>query len=632
MAKTRWTTWGFVILLSALVSWLYFPGLSGGFFFDDQPNLITSTNIQLDSLSFESLLSALSGNRPGISGRPVAQASFALNYLANGLDPFDYKATNLAIHLLCSCLVFLLSCRLLKSCSGTQTWQELLPAVLLTSAWALHPIQLLPVLHVVQRMTSLSALFLFAALILHIDGRTKKSVLRLALSWMLFWPLSFCAKETGLLFPLFAFAWESILRTQPPRSADRFARILGATLVVLTISTIIYLTLPPGDWIWAGYEFRSFSPGERLLTEARVVWNYLALIGLPQLKTLALYHDDIPLSTTWFSPWTTLPALIGLTGLASGAILVRKKYPEISFGIIWFLIGHLLESTILPLEIAHEHRNYVPLFGVLLIPAWLFSKIPPSKRITATVFSSSFLVYLALVTHLRADQFGEEIRRTQLESQFHRSSARAQYDAGRALANLPAATSASTPTFSFAKGHFERALDIDPAAKMPWLALVLLHCNAEQPPSASWVDTFRELLANTSFTPGDQTVIYVLKETAISGALCLSPGEIRAVFDSTLSNPRLSNQMRAFAYSWQADYFWLGEHNLSAAKESLANALKLRPRDPSDSLKWAQLLMIEGRTQEARALLHNLEKKKLSPNDKKTLRELLDSKSIAGFK
>ena len=40
--------------------------------------------------------------------------------------------------------------------------------------------------------------------------------------------------------------------------------------------------------------------------------------------------------------------------------------PLVSFGIAWFLVGHGMESTFLPLEIVHEHRNYLPLFGILL--------------------------------------------------------------------------------------------------------------------------------------------------------------------------------------------------------------------------------------------------------------------------
>ncbi|MCZ7654258.1 MAG: hypothetical protein M5R42_08160 [Rhodocyclaceae bacterium] len=131
----------------------------------------------------------------------------------------------------------------------------------------------------------------------------------------------------------------------------------------------IYLAVPAGQWLWAGYALRDFSAVERMLTEGRVLWFYLGLILFPRLEALGLYHDDIAVSTGLIAPWTTLLALVGLFGLIWLAWRLRLRMPLTAFGLAWFLIGHGLESTFLPLEIAHEHRNYVPLFGILLAGA-----------------------------------------------------------------------------------------------------------------------------------------------------------------------------------------------------------------------------------------------------------------------
>jgi tetratricopeptide (TPR) repeat protein len=56
-----------------------------------------------------------------------------------------------------------------------------------------------------------------------------------------------------------------------------------------------------------------------------------------------------------------------VAGLLVAAVLWKKKYPLISLGILWFFGGHVLESTVYPLEIAHEHRNYLPSLGILMI-------------------------------------------------------------------------------------------------------------------------------------------------------------------------------------------------------------------------------------------------------------------------
>jgi hypothetical protein len=229
------------------------------------------------------------------------------------------------------------------------------------------------VLHVVQRMTSLSALFLLAALLLHLRGREqggRAGAAMLMLAWAFLWPLSFLSKETGALFPLFALAWELIVRRRSRGNLDRFARVLAALAGLCLAAGMAYVLSPRGQWLWSGYEFRPFSLVERLLTEARVLWFYLGLIVAPRLEALGLYHDDIAASTNLVSPWSTLPSLLGLIGLAWLAWRMRTRASLVAFGIAWYLIGHAMESTVLPLEIAHEHRNYIPIFGVLIAAGW----------------------------------------------------------------------------------------------------------------------------------------------------------------------------------------------------------------------------------------------------------------------
>jgi hypothetical protein len=68
------------------------------------------------------------------------------------------------------------------------------------------------------------------------------------------------------------------------------------------------------------------------------------------------------------------------------SILWRKRFPIVAFAVLWFLVGHSLESTVFPLEIIHEHRNYLPALGPLLALTYLLlfalpSKMPNSLRI-----------------------------------------------------------------------------------------------------------------------------------------------------------------------------------------------------------------------------------------------------------
>ncbi|HYW56928.1 MAG TPA: pilus assembly protein PilF [Polaromonas sp.] len=628
--RTPYLTGLAAFLLGALATALYWPGLQGGFFFDDGPSILLADGVRLQNLSLESLQQAWTSGGAGPTGRPVAQLSFALNHYFSGFSPFAFKTTNLVIHLACAALVFSLALRLLTQ-NGTQCkpQQLVFASGAVAALWLLHPIQLLPVLHVVQRMTSLSALFLLAALLLHLRGRERggrAGAAWLMLAWGILWPLSFFSKETGALFPAFALAWELIVRRSSTGGLDRFARRFAVLAGLGLAGTLAYLLSPRAQWLWSGFELRQFTLLERMLTEGRVLWFYLGLLLAPRLEALGLYHDDIAPSTGLFLPWTTMTAWVGLAVLVWLAWRLRRGAPLVAFGIAWFLMGHALESSFLPLELAHEHRNYLPLFGILVAGGSVLLTALGHKGTTKTIpvaLTAAALVYFPFVTALRAHQFGDELRRTQIEAQHHRSSARAQYEAGLNLARLADAASPNSPTHAFARQHYELANSLDPAFKMGGLALIDLNCQAGLPVEHAELAELSRRLRETPFAPGDRGVLYGLKEMAIANSICLARPEIDGLFAAALANPGVTSGVQAMLHSWHADYLWLHAGDLPAARAALGRSLTLNPANPSNRLKWAQLLVVAGERAQARLLLLELRDLNFSADERKTLNELL---------
>ena len=624
-------------MLGAILFGIYWPGLRGAFFFDDGPSVLQAEGVRLSTLSLESLHQAWTSGGAGPSGRPVAQLSLALNHYLGGLDPFGFKATNLVIHFVCGFLVFCLALRLLTAARpATRPHHLRIASAVVATLWLLHPIQLLPVLHVVQRMTSLSALFLLAALLLHVRARERggrAGAAMLILAWAVLWPLSFLSKETGALFPLFALAWELIVHRTSRGKLDRFACVFAALASLCLVAGMVYVLSPPGQWLWSGYELRPFSLIERLLTEARVLWFYIGLIVAPRLEVLGLYHDDIAISTNLVSPWSTLPALLGLIGLAWLAWRMRTRASLVAFGIAWFLIGHAMESTVLPLEIAHEHRNYIPIFGILIAAGWALICALESKGERKTIgfaLVAAALAYFPFVTALRAHQFGDEVRRTQLEAQHHRTSARAQYEAGRALTALSESAVPNSATYSFARRHYELAGELDPDFKFGLLGLVHLNCKAKIPVVRAESNELGRRLRQTHFAPGDRNVLYSLKEMSIVGSLCLDRPEVDGLFAAALANVGVSPAVRAMLHSWHADYLWLHEHDIVAARGALGQSLALSPSNPSNRLKWAQLKLISGEHGQALELLLELKDENFSTSERQTLDELLAAHRVVG--
>jgi tetratricopeptide (TPR) repeat protein len=107
---------------------------------------------------------------------------------------------------------------------------------------------------------------------------------------------------------------------------------------------------------------------EYLLAEFRVLVTYLRLIFLPVNQNLdydySRYYSFFNIEV--FSSFIFLTFIFGL----SVYILLRYKDSAphtrlISFGIIWFFINLLIESSIIPLSnVIYEHRMYLPSAGV----------------------------------------------------------------------------------------------------------------------------------------------------------------------------------------------------------------------------------------------------------------------------
>lgn len=623
------------LALVAICALIYWPGLGGAFFFDDGPSIVSAPGIKLEYLSWENLLQAWSSGGAGPTGRPLAQLSFAINYYFSAFNPFAFKATNLAIHCACGALVYGLSRRILITAHTEYKFEShQYIALAIAAAWLLHPIQLLPVLHVAQRMTSLSALFLFAAMYMHIVGREHQngaSRTKIFIAWLVLWPMSIFSKETGILFPLFAVSWELIVRKTAMPRLDRFAQLMVVAIVLISIAATFYLSSNKAQWLWAGYEMRPFDMLQRVMTEARVLWFYLGQIFFPRLGVFGLYHDDFALSTGWSAPWTTLPSILGLSVLSVVSWCLRKRAPLLTFGMSWFFVGHLIESTVLPLELVHEHRNYVPMMGIpfVVFGAWhaVYGRYTKGSPISIGL-AMAMLCSLSFVTALRSHQFGDEIRRTQMAVYQHSSSAQAHYEAGSTLATLVNANDVSATLVARTELHLKASMDLNPNFKLGALSLLYLRCKVGMSPNPDDLFELMRRLRSTPFAPADRNVLYTAKEMANNGESCLNREQIDGLFVAAISNPTVSAYVKSILLSWHADYLWLTAKDMGAARDALSQSLAIYSTSPSNLLKWAQLLYISGEFEIAGRTLRGLKDSSLSGEERRTKGELLRSLNI----
>lgn len=418
------------ISLLFLVLGIYIPGLQGPFIFDDLSNITNNSLIRIHSLDINALWDATNSGAAGPLKRPVAMLSFALNYyMGGGYVSSVFKITNVAIQILCGLMLFEVCKQLIKRVNSQTSESELINPVFVAGVisllWAIHPINLTSVLYIVQRMTSLSTLFSLGCICAYLAGRkqwiTNGNIAR-ASGYFILCGLSLLlalySKENALLIPLIIGWIEFILfRNAPPwRHLSRLTlpskRFLytALTLIVAIAAITIIESL--------GYRNRPFTMTERVLTEFRVVCLYISLIFIPRIDAFGLFHDDIALSTSLLSPPTTLLSILFLITLAGSALYFRKIKPLYALGVGWFFIGHSLESTFFPLDIAHEHRNHFPSIGLIIAAVSLIS-ITKQNRNKIIVGISTVAIIMGGTTWMRASQWSNYQRLAYFEARHH---------------------------------------------------------------------------------------------------------------------------------------------------------------------------------------------------------------------
>lgn len=538
----------------------YLPGLTGSFIFDDGVNITQNSQLRIDSLSLSSLSQAAFSGNAGMLKRPISMTSFALDYYVSGMDARHFKITNLAIHLVNGVLVFFLSSQLLvlyqRLWSPEQSRRNVFwIAATLSAIWLLHPFNLTGVLYVVQRMTSLSTLFTLSGLILYVHGRTallngnRSGLATIIAAIFIATPLAALSKENGALLPFLILATEvTLLRWRAPdQNTQRIlVMIVGLSTAILALLGTLYLWKHPG-LISGGYLTRDFTLIERLMTEARVLWFYIHMILLPNMSMMGLHHDDIPISQSLLSPLSTLPSILGLLFVAGGAFALRNRHPLLAFGTAFFLIGHTLESSIIPLEIAFEHRNYLPMFGILL-PLAYYALTPEFHSSSLRLRQASFAILVILfagLTASRAYQWGYPLQMRTLEAQRHPLSMRANTDIAGLYDHMPARSPEEAMDFlRKALFYYQQAADLSSANISGLFGFLVVKAERGMELDETLIEALEQRLATAPFNPPNVNALIGTARCITSGKCTVSAEIVNKLYSAALSNPTLIGAYR----------------------------------------------------------------------------------------
>ncbi len=371
----------------------YSAALGADYQFDDEANLVKLATVT----DFDSAVEYVFSGTAGPTGRPLALLSFALQASQWQQGPDAFLRVNIAIHLL-NALLLAFVVRQLFLIRGDGREQAMLIGCVAASIWVTLPLIATATVFVVQRMATLSSLFMLLGFAGYLASRTliertpRKALLLMSTSLAAATVLATLAKEIGLLLPAYVLVVECTLLSRPASVSAALWRGWSAVFLWLPALVVIAYLLSLFNYPDYVIQYRGFNAVERLLTEAQLLWVYLskALLGLA--GRLGVYHGDVAVVRSLWSP-VPLLAVASWIALAIISVVWRRRYPLLAFAVLWYLAGHSLESTTVAIELYFEHRNYLPIAGpIIALTAFLILHSDRVRKVSLKVIPLVVLV------------------------------------------------------------------------------------------------------------------------------------------------------------------------------------------------------------------------------------------------
>ena len=331
------------------------------FVYDDSLNILENTRIH----SFSPLWGPLiTDSGRGVSGRPLAALSFAVNYAISGEQTWSYHLVNILIHAAVAVMLCNLILLMLKECPVTGSasrriksaahWLAFWSALL----WCVHPLTTQAVTYVTQRLESQAALFFVCCIYCAVRGRSARKPGRWYLAAIAAYLLGAGTKESVILAPFLIAAYEYIIRGKGPAEFFAEAKLLYGGLAVAMVLHIILILF--GGQLDEGVKTTLIPMHSYIFTQGEVLLHYFRLVFWPAPLILDYGWET---ATFWqgVGPFLLILALVCATLFWA---LCRRAW---SFPLVWIFFT-LAPTSLSPMvDPAVEYRMYVPLMGVVFL-------------------------------------------------------------------------------------------------------------------------------------------------------------------------------------------------------------------------------------------------------------------------
>ena len=586
-----------ILVLAGLLfgTWLvYALGSGAPFTFDDEATLRGNFLAQYPPAELDHWRVASQSSSSGSLRRPVSMFTFYVNFAVSGeYSPRALKSINAAIHCIIAVLLYALFRRILAVASGCEAGvvdaASSRVSLLAAGIWLLHPLHVSTVLYSVQRMAQLSTLFVVLGLLVYITLRERWSrrgasgaeVLAGLLWFALVALLATFSKENGiLLLWLTPLAEVTLFRGRWAGATVPWLKVLGWSSLVAPLFVIAAIFLLDPHTFSKGYLVRNFTMEERVLTQLRLLWRYAGWILWPNVFDMGFQHDDIPLSSGLLHPSITIIALLGWCAVLLLALVLRKREPVITLALLFFLIGHSLESGFLALEMAFEHRNYLPSIGLCLLLGVYISRATEkvSKQKATAIFCFLGLTLFSLLA-ARVYTWSDDLRLAQTNLARHPDSARSNYYYAHTLLRRYGQkddlgfSEEQAKDYLLRGRHYYELMHQKDSQDIAALSM-LYYLDSAYFPSlsefANWLDPLVEAFEGRTLKNSDRNALVVLAECMGDGTCRSQRADVRRVQDALTRHYPGSVDPALFSYHYLVAAGGPADEKIAALKDIIS--------------------------------------------------------------
>ncbi len=360
-------------VIAALTFLIYQSTLSFGFVWDDHVQVESNPLI----LSWKTLPRAFQSNLwyqvtpEGSYYRPFFMVWSVLNHSLFGLQPWGWHLTNVLLHLIATCLLFVLLRRL-----KVEYWT----AAIATLLFALHPVHIEPVAWISAGSDTLATILYILTFLAFLKARQnhgRQKLLWMAGSWLVF-ACALLTKEMGLTFPVILALY---LLLVPEKNGEgslylRAGRAIVASLPYAAVN-VLYLAQRVHVLHGISHSYKDYGLLTTLRTLPVVVLTYLRILIFPKGLN-GFYHVPYVQNlsfTRFILPVVALAALTVLIAWWSR----RERDPLIAFFGLWIpvcLIPALYLPTFMPGDFVRDRYVYLPSIGFAFLLAKAVRQLP----------------------------------------------------------------------------------------------------------------------------------------------------------------------------------------------------------------------------------------------------------------